>query len=881
MCSHSVYQQTIVASYISYYCGVSLCLPVDDCGFISYYCGFSLCLPVDDCGFIHFILLWCLTLFTGRRLWLHSFHTSVGSHSVYRQTIVASFSSYYCGISLCLPVDDCGFIHFILVWDLTLFTGRRFWLHSFHTIMCSHSVYQQTIVASYISYYCGVSLCLPGRRLWLHTFHTSVGSHSVYRQRIVASYNSYYYVFSLCLPVDDCGFIHFILLWGLTLFTGGRLWLHFILLWVLTMFTSRRLWLHTFHTIVVSHSVYRQTIVASFISYQCGISLCLPVDDCGFIQFILLWDLTLFTGGRLWLHFILLWGLTLFTSRRLWLHTFHTIVGSHSVYRQTIVASFISYQCGISLCLPVDDCGFIHFILLWGLTLFTSRRLWLHTFHTIVRSHTVYRQTIVVSYISYYCGVSLCLPVDDCGLIHFILLWGLTLYTSRRLWLHTFHTIVVSHSFNQQTIVASFISYYCGVSLCLPVDDCGFIHFILLWGLTQLTSRRLWLHSFHTSVRSHSVYRQTIVASYISYYCGVSLCLPLDDCGFISYYCGVSLCLPVDDCGFISYYCGVSLCLPVDDCGFIHFILLWGLTLFTSRRLWLNSFHTSVGSHSVYRQTILASFISYYYVFSLCLPVDDCGFIHFILLWGLTLFTRQTIVASYISYQCGISLCLPVDDCGFIQFILLCVLTLFTSRRLWLHTFHTIVGSHSVYRWTIVASFHTIVGSHYVYQQTIVASYISYYCGVSLCLPVDDCGFIHFILVWDLTLFTGRRLWLHSVHTIVGSHSVYQQTIVASYISYYCEVSLCLPVDDCGFISYYCGVSLCLPVDDCGFIHFILLWGLTLFTGRRLWLHSFHTSVGSHSVYRQMIVASYISYYCGVSLCLPVDDCGFIHFILL
>ena len=417
----------IVASYISYYCGISLCL---------------------------------------------------------RQTIVASYISYYCGVPLCLPVDDCGLIHFILLWGLTLFTSRRLWLHSFHTIVGSHSVYQQTIVASYISYYCGVSLCL--------------------RQTIVASYISYYCGVSLCLPVDDCGFIHFILVWGLTLFT------------------SRRLWLHTFHTIVGSHSVYQQTIVASYISYYCGVSLCLPVDDSGFI------------------HFILLWGLTLFTSRRLWLHSFHTIVGSHSVYRQTILASFISYYCGVSLCLPVDDCGFIHFILLWGLTLFTGRRLWLHSFHTIVGSHSVYRQTIVASYISYYCGVSLCLPVDDCGFIHFILLWGLTLFTSKRLCLHTFHTIVGSHSVYQQTIVASFISYYCGVSLCLPVDDCGFIHFILLWGLTLFTSRRLWLHSFHTSVGSHSVYRQTIVASYISYYCGVSLCLPVYDlASYISYYCGV------------------------------------------------------------------------------------------------------------------------------------------------------------------------------------------------------------------------------------------------------------------------------------------------------------------------------------------------------
>ena len=552
----------------------------------------------------------------------------MGSPSVDPQTIVASFISYYCGVSLCLPVDDCGFIHFILLWGLTLFTSRRLWLHIFHTIVGSHSAYRQTILALYISYYCGVSLCLP---------------------------------------VDDCGFIQFILLWGLTLFT------------------SRRLWLHTFHTIVGSHSVYRQTIVASFISYYCGVSL--------------------------------------FTSRRLWFHTFHTIVGSHSVYQQTIAASYISYYCGVSLCLPVDDCGFIHFILVWGLTLFTSRRLWLYTFHTILRSHSVYRQTIVASFISYYCGVSLCLSVDDCDFIHFILVWGLPLLTPRRLWLHSFHTIVGSHSVYQQTIVASFISYYCGVSLCLPVDDCGFIHFILVWGLPLLTPRRLWLH---------------------------------------------------------------------------HFILLWGLTLFTSRRLWLHSFHTIVGSHSVYQQTIVASYISYYCGVSLCLPVDDCGFIHFILLWGLTLFTQQTIVASYISYYCGVSLCLPVDDCGFIHFILLWGLTLFTSRRLWLHSFHTIVGSHSVY------------------QQTIVASFISYYCGVSLCLPVDDCGFIHFILLWGLTLFTSRRLWLHTFHTIVGSYSVYQQTIVASYIS------------------YYCGVSLCLPVDDCGFIHFILLWGLTLFTSRRL-----------------------------------------------
>ena len=362
--------------------------------FISYYCGVTLGLPVNDCGFIHFILLWGLTLFTSRRLWLHKFHTIVGSHSVYQQTIVTSFISYYCGVSLCLPVHDCGFIHFILLWGLILFTSKRLWLHIFHTILGSHSVYQYTIVASYISYYCGVSL-FTSRRLWLHTFHTIVGSHSVYRQTIVASYISYYCRVLLCLPVDDCGFIHFILLWGLTLFT------------------SRRLWLHTFHTIVGSHSVYRQTIVASFISYHCGVSLCLPVDDCGFI------------------HFILLWGLTLFTSKRLWLHTFYTIVVSHSVYRQTIVASFISYYCGVSLCLPVDDCGFIHFILLWGLTLFTGRRLWLHSFHTIVGSHSVYRWAIVASCISYYCGVSLCLPVDDCGFIHFILLWGLTLFTSR------------------------------------------------------------------------------------------------------------------------------------------------------------------------------------------------------------------------------------------------------------------------------------------------------------------------------------------------------------------------------------------------------------------------------------------------------------------
>ena len=537
----------------------------------------------------------------------------------------------------------------------------------------------------------------------------------------MASYISYYCGVSLCLPVDDCGFIYFILVWGFTLLI------------------PRRLWLHTFYTIVGSHSVYQQTIVASYISYYCVVSLCLPVDDCGFIHFILLWGLTLFTVDDCgFIHFILLWGLTLFTSRRLWLHTFHTIVGSHSVYQQTIVASFISYYCGVSLCLPLDDCGFIHFILLWGLTLFTSTRLWLHSFHTIVGSHSVYQQTIVASYISYYCGVSLCLPVDDCGFIHFILLWGLTLFTSRRLWLHTFHTIVGSHSVYQQTIVASYISYYCWVSLCLPVDDCGFIHFILLWGLTLFTSRRLWLHTFHTIVGSHSVYQQTIVALYIS------------------------------------YYCEVSLCLPVDDCGFIHFILLWGLTLFSGRRLWLHSFHTIVGSHSVYQQTIMASYISYYCGVSLCLPVDDCGFIYFILVWGLTLLI---------------------------------------PRRLWLHTFHTIVGSHSVY------------------QQTIVASYISYYCGVSVCLPVDDCGFIYFILLWGLILFTGRRFWLYTFHTIVGSHSAYQQTIVASYISYYC--------------------------------------GVTLFTSRRLWFHTFNTIVGSHSVYQQTIVASYISYYCGVSLCLP------------
>ena len=462
-----------------------------------------------------------------------------------------------------------------------------------------------------------------------------------------------------------------------------------LLLWGLTLFTGRRLWLNTFHTSVGSHSVYQQTIVASFISYYCGVSFCLPVDDCGFIHFILLWGLTLFTVDDCgFIHFILLWGLTLFTGRRLWLHTFHTRrLWLHTFH--TIVGS----QCGVSLCLPVDDCGFIHFILLWGLTLFTSRRLWLHTFHTIVGSHSVYRQTIVASYISYYCGVSLCLPVDDCGFIHFILLWGLTLFTGRRLWLHTFHTIVGTHSVYQQTIVALYIAYYCEVSLCLPVDDCGFIHFILLWGLTLFTGRRLWLHSFHTIVGSHSVYQQTIMASYIS------------------------------------YYCGVSLCLPVDDCGFIYFILAWGLTLQIPRRLWLHTFHTIVGSHSVY---------------------------------------QQTIVASYISYYCGVSVCLPVDDCGFIYFILLWGLTLFTGRRFWLYTFHTIVGAHSVY------------------QQTIVVSFISYYCGVSLCLPVDDCGFIHFILLWGLTLFTSRRLWLHSFHTIVGSHSVYQQTIVASYISYYC-----------------------------------------------------------------------------------------------
>ena len=267
-------------------------------------------------------------------------------------------------------------------------------------------------------------------------------------------------------------------------------------------------------------------IAASYISYYCGVSLCLPVDDCGFI------------------HFILLWGLTLITSRRLWLHTFHTIVGSHSVYQQTIVALYISYHCEVSLCLPVDDCGFIHFMLLWGLTLFTGGRLWLHSFHTIVGSHS--------------------LPVDDCGFIHFILLWGLTLFTSRRLWLHSFHTSVGSHSVYRQTIVASNISYYCGVSLCLPVDDCGFIYFILLWGLTLFTSRRFWLYTFHTIVGSHSVYQQTIVASYISYYCEV--------------------------------------------------------TLFTSRRLWFHTFHTIVGSHSVYQQTIVASYISYYCGVSLCLP---------------------------------------------------------------------------------------------------------------------------------------------------------------------------------------------------------------------------------------------------------------------
>ena len=600
--------------------------------------------------------------------------------------------------------------------------------------------------------------------------------------------------------------MYFILLWGLTLFTGRRLWVHtFHTIVGSHSVYQYTIWLHTFHTIVGSHSVYQYTIVASYISYYCGVSLCLPVDDCGFISYYYGVSLCLLVDDCGFIHFILVWDLT--------------------VYRQTIVASYISYYCGVSLCLPVDDCRFIHFILLWGLTLFTSRRLWLNTLHTIVGSHSVYQQTIVASYISYYCGVSLCLPVDNCGFIHFILLWGRTLFTSRRLWLHTFHTIVGSHSVYRQTIVASYISYYCGVSLCLPVEDCGLIHFILLWGLTLFTSRRLWLHSFHTIVGSHSVYQQTIVASYIS------------------------------------YYCGVSLCLPVEDCGFIHFILLWGLTLFIGRRLWLHIFHTIVGSHSVYRQTIVASYISYYCGVSLCLPLDDCGFMYFILLWGLTLFTGRrlwvhtfhTIVGSHSVYQ----------------------------QTIWLHTFHTIVGSHSVYRWTIVASFHTIVGSHSVYQQTIVASYISYYCGVSLCLPVDDCGFIHFILVWDLTLFTGRRLWLHTFHFIVGSHSVYQYTIVASYISYYCGVSLCLPVDDCGFISYYCGVSLCLPVDDCGFIHFILLWGLTLFTSRRVWLHSFHTIVGSHSVYQQTIVASYISYYCGVSLSLPVDDCGFIHFILV
>ena len=561
------------------------------------------------------------------------------------------------------------------MWGLTLFTSRRLWLHTFHIIVGSHSVYRQAIVASYISYYCGVSL-FTSRRLWLHSFHTIVGSH--------------------CLPVDDCGFIHFILLWGLTLFT------------------SRQLWLHKFHTIVGSHSVYRQTIVASFISYYCGVSLCLPVDDCGFI------------------HFILLWGLTLFTGRRLWLHSFHTSVGSHSVYRQMIVASFISYYCGDSLCLPVDDCGFIHFILLWGLTLFTGRRLWLHSFHTIVGSHSVYRQTIVASYISYYCGVSLCLPVDDCGFIHFILLWGLTLFTSRRLWLHSFHTIVGSHSVYQQTIVASFISYYCGASLCLPVDDCGFIHFILVWDLTLFTGRRLWLHTFHTIVGSHSVYQYTIwLHTFHTIVGSDSVYRQTIVASFISYYCGVSLCLPVDDCGFIHFIPLWGLTLFTGGRLWLHFILLWGLTLFTSRPLWLNTFHTSVGSHSVYQQTIVASYISYYFVVSFCLPVDDCGFIHFILLWGLTLFT---------------------------------------SRRLWLHTFHTIVGSHSVYR------------------QTIVASYISYYCGVSLCLPVEDCGFTHFILLWGLTLFTGRRLWLHTFHIIVGSHSVYRQTIVASCISYYCGV---------------------------------------------------------------------------------------------
>ena len=355
---------------------------------------------------MYFILLWGLTLFTGRRLWLHTYHTIVGSHSVYQQTIVASYISYYCGVSLCLPVNDCVFIHFILLWGLTLFTSRRLWLHSFHTIVGSHSVYQQTIVASlHFILLWGLTL-FTSRRLWFHTFHTIVGSHSVYQQTIVASFISYYCGVSLCLPVDDCGFIHFILLWGLTLFT------------------SRRLWLYTFHTIVKSHSVYQQTIVASFISYYCGASLCLPVDDCGFIHFIPLWDLTLLTGRRLWLHtFHTIVGSHSVYQYTIWLHTFHTIVGSDSVYRQTIVASFISYYCGVSLCLPVDDCGFIHFIPLWGLTLFTGGRLWLH----------------------------------------FILLWGLTLFTSRPLWLNTFHTIVGSHSVYQQTIVASYISYYCGV----------------------------------------------------------------------------------------------------------------------------------------------------------------------------------------------------------------------------------------------------------------------------------------------------------------------------------------------------------------------------------------------------------------------------------
>jgi hypothetical protein len=51
--------------------------------------------------------------------------------------------------------------HFILLWGLTLFTGRRLWLNTFHTVVGSHSVYQYTI--------------------WLHTFHTIVGSDSVYR----------------------------------------------------------------------------------------------------------------------------------------------------------------------------------------------------------------------------------------------------------------------------------------------------------------------------------------------------------------------------------------------------------------------------------------------------------------------------------------------------------------------------------------------------------------------------------------------------------------------------------------------------------------------------------------------------------------------------